>query len=112
MTDDYKDFIYQFEERLSQSDIERLEEIAQKYTGEGIDSKSILKGIWDDVTKPYKKGEKQEAWKEFGSDQIFEWWALDVKAEITNGFNNFEMTQEALNDFEEMNNILGQLIDS
>lgn len=103
---------------LSEAQLERLNDLVSKITGNELDVKYELKRLWHETTDLSKKGKKQQDWHDYGSDQIIENWALNVHEDVYFHFEEdarfLNMSNEELLEYQaavdEIDDILGEIL--
>ena len=100
----------------TESDLETLNEICIKLSGEELGVKDNLKMLWYEFTTYSKKGEKQKDWQNVGSDQVIEHWAMETSEDLHHFLSNFSFSgsEEEMNEMmelvEQADEILGKMI--
>ena len=97
---------------LSVQDLNELNAIAEKLTGEGLNVKETMQQIWKDVTTNVRKGDKQTEWKAYGTDTAMQEWAMEISNQFhSNAENLLEDNDEIFELLNRADEILNKVIE-
>lgn len=97
---------------LSVQDLNELNAIAERLTGEGLNVKETMQQIWKDVTTNVRRGDKQTEWKAYGTDTAMEEWAMEISNQFhSNAENLLEDNDEIFELLNRADEILSKVIE-